>query len=841
MSKRKKTIDPHAQREASRYENPIPSREYILEQLAAQTSLNFRQLVSALSVKGQDARSALRKRLRAMERDSQLMLVADEQYSLPGKVDRLEGIVEAHRDGFGFLLLKDQDDIFLSARDMRQVFHGDRVAVQIVGKNRRGLLEGRVAEVLERNTSVVVGRLKREQKNCFVVPDNPRITHTISVDSEHTLNANLGDYVNVEITSYPDWRAEAKGRVTEVLGEPMAPGLEIDLALHSFDIPHLWPEQALQEAGHLGAEPEEADKLQRVDLRAMPLVTIDGEDARDFDDAVYCEKQNDGSFRLWVAIADVSHYVPVGSALDAEANTRATSVYFPGQVVPMLPEAISNGLCSLNPEVDRLCMVCEMHISSAGQLAEYQFCEAVMHSHARLSYNEVAEALGLLEQPPRAALLKRLSKLLPHLEALEALFKLLRKTRSQRGAIDFETTETQMVFNAQRKIEDIVPVSRNDAHKIIEECMLCANVAAASFLEKSELPALYRVHEGPKAEKLINLRTYLGELGLSLDGGEKPDPKNYQALMQSIADRPDAHLIQIMLLRSLSQAVYDPENNGHFGLAYQAYAHFTSPIRRYPDLLVHRAIKHIVRSRKQNSHVHRVKGAKVIARKNIYPYDTEQMLALGAHCSMAERRADDATRDVEAWLKCEYLLERVGEEFTGVIAGVTNFGIFVELEDLYVEGLVHISSLGKDYFQFDAATQRLVGERTRQVYRLGDKVQVCVARVDLDQRKVDLDLQGVEPRERAGQNNNGNKNQAYKAKQNVKRSKGKPKKSAKRKVKKMKVSKASPSANDGRSVQKPLKKKAVKKVENSEGSKFDGKKSPAKAKLLKRKKKLNKD
>ena len=734
--------DPFAKREASNYENPIPSREYILEQLEAFGPLGFRELIKHLKIKGQDSRHALQKRLGAMQRAGQIHCNRADEYGLVEKMDLLGGRVEAHRDGFGFVLQEGGDDIYLSANEMRRVFHGDEVLVSVVGENRRGQPEGKLVEIIARNTTRVVGRLKSEAGVFFVVPDNPRITHDILVDKNDCQRAQPGEYVTVQLTEYPDRRTRAKGMVAEVLGAPMAPGLEIDIAIRSHDIPYLFSDEVVAEAAKLADEPEEADKKHRVDLRQLPLVTIDGEDARDFDDAVYCERGWRGGYRLWVAIADVAHYVPVNSALDNEAFARGNSVYFPGRVVPMLPEAISNGLCSLKPKVDRLCMVAEMTLSATGKLTGFEFYEGVMHSHARLTYTEVAEALGLIEREPRPGLMERVAPVLPHLKDLNELFHLLRASRSKRGAIDFETVETQVVFNEKRKIDAIVPVVRNDAHKIIEECMLCANVATADFLQKSALEALFRVHEGPKPAKLENLRVYLSEMGLWLDGGDKPSPKHFQALMLKIKDRPDASLIQVMLLRSLSQAVYDPENNGHFGLAYEAYAHFTSPIRRYPDLLVHRAIKHMVRRRNKFKYVRKVRGASLLDRQVIYPYGKAEVLAAGAHCSMTERRADDATRDVMAFLKCEYLLEHVGKDFAGVITGVTGFGMFVELQDLYVEGMVHISSLGKDYFHFDAAMQRLVGERTGTIYRMGDPIQVTVAAVDMEQRKVDLMLAG---------------------------------------------------------------------------------------------------
>ena len=737
--------DPHADRESLNYSNPIASREHILSLIVNEGPASRKQLLKKLGIKGQDGREALRRRLRAMERDNQLLFrKQDECFYIPDPKSMLSGKVEAHRDGFGFLLLDGQEDIYLSEREMRQVFHGDEVLVSPAGRSRRGGVEGKIEKVVKRAHEFIVGRLKFESNLYFVIPDNPRIGQDILLpDGIVGYEVESGDYVSVKITQYPTVRIPAAGIIDEVLGEALAPGLEIDLAIRSHDIPFKWSDESLAQAATLGAEPEEADKTLRVDLRDLPLVTIDGEDARDFDDAVYCKRQRGGGFTLWVAIADVSHYVPVGSALDQQAYERSTSVYFSGRVVPMLPEAISNGLCSLKPAVDRLCMVCEVDISAAGKVTRHQFYEAVMHSHARLTYNEVAEALGLVAKAPRAGLMDRVKKIMPDLENLRGLYECLRAQRSKRGAIDFETTETQIIFNADKKIETIEPVVRNDAHKIIEECMLCANVAAANFLDSHDLPVLFRVHEGPKEQKLENLRLYLGELGLGLGGGLKPQPNDYQVLMSQIADRPDAHLVQIMMLRSLSQAMYQPDNEGHFGLAYPAYLHFTSPIRRYPDLLVHRAIRSIVRSRKICDQVKRVPGAKVISKKIIYPYSQADIVAAGMHTSMAERRADDATRDVTAWLKCEYLQDRIGETFDGVVAGVTRFGIFVELENLFVEGLVHINSLGQDFFRFDQAQQRLVGERTGVVYCLGDKVKVVVARVDLDERKVDLEMHGA--------------------------------------------------------------------------------------------------
>jgi ribonuclease R len=509
------------------------------------------------------------------------------------------------------------------------------------------------------------------------------------------------------------------GKVLEVLGLHMAPGMEIEMAIRSHELPNTWPEALLDEIKDLKPEVPETAKLNRVDIRQLPLVTIDGEDARDFDDAVYAQKTPKG-WKLLVAIADVSHYVQVNSSLDTEAKKRSTSVYFPEKVIPMLPEILSNGLCSLNPKVDRLCMVCELLINEEGIVIRSRFFEAVMRSHARLTYTQVAKILVDGDQK----LAKQYADLLPFLQNLYGLYKVMRQQRELRGAMDFDTQETRIVFGADRKIEQIVPVVRNDAHKLIEEFMITANTAAAKFLNRKKMPRLLRIHDGPGVEKLLTLKTFLNELGLHLGGGNNPRPLDYMHLLESVKQRKDAHLIQTVLLRSMSQAVYSPEDKGHFGLALDAYAHFTSPIRRYPDLLIHRAIRHC------------------LADKSVatFYYDFNEMVLLGEHCSANERRADEATRDVVNWLKCEYMMDKIGQEFPGIISAVTGFGFFVELQSIYVEGLVHIASLHQDYFNFDATSHQLYGERTGVRYRLGDAVKIRVVRVNLDDKKIDFEL-----------------------------------------------------------------------------------------------------
>jgi len=742
------SLDPEAAREAEKYDNPIPSRELILQHLSERGSPAAREeLVAEFGLTTDEQLEALRRRLRAMERDGQLIYTRRGTYAPVDKLDLIRGRISGHRDGFGFMVPDDgSDDLFLSPAQMRLVFDGDRVLARVSGLDRRGRREGAIVEVIERAHETIVGRYFEEAGIGFVEADNPKIQQEVLVTPGRTGGARVGQFVAIKITHWPTARFQPQGDIVEVIGNYMAPGMEIDVALRSYDIPHVWPEAVVKEARKLKPEVEEKDKEHRVDLRHLPFVTIDGEDARDFDDAVYCEKNSgrwklfSGGWKLYVAIADVSHYVKVGSALDEEAQKRGNSVYFPERVVPMLPEELSNGLCSLNPHVDRLAMVCEMNMSKSGELLDYQFYEAVIHSHARLTYNKVSY---MLEQPKSSegkALREEYKEVLPHLKQLYALYQALLAARHERGAIDFETQETRIVFGAGRKIAEIRPTQRNDAHKLIEECMLAANVATARFMLDHDMPSLYRVHDGPPAERVEKLKAFLGELGLALHKGKLgPVPKDYQKLLASIQGRPDFHLIQTVMLRSLSQAVYSAENNGHFGLNYEAYTHFTSPIRRYPDLLVHRAIRSVIRSKRETKHVQRA-GAASMPKARIYPYDEAALEKLGEQCSMTERRADEATRDVVNWLKCEFMQDRVGEIFEGVITAATGFGIFVELKDIYVEGLVHVTALPADYYHFDPVHHRLAGERSGRSFRLGDSVAVKVMRVDLDERKIEFEL-----------------------------------------------------------------------------------------------------
>ncbi|MFN4290826.1 MAG: ribonuclease R [Permianibacter sp.] len=734
---RKPPADPHFEREKAKYDNPIPSREFILAFLTEKGApLPFPAILNGLGLFSEEHEIALERRLRAMARDGQLVQNRRGLWCLPGKMDVKAGRVEGHRDGFGFVILDEGgDDWVLSEREMRKALHGDRVLVAAQGRDRRGRIEALIVEVLGAEARHVVGRYFRQRGVAFVKASDPRISQEFIVPPGDELGAKDGQMVVVELAPRVSALTQPLAKVVEVLGDHLAPGMEIEVAIRQFDLPHQFPPAVDKEIAALAPVVREEDKAGRIDLRALPLVTIDGEDAKDFDDAVYCERKKAGGWRLWVAIADVSHYVRPGTALDAEALNRGNSVYFPGFVIPMLPELLSNGLCSLKPEVDRLCLVCEMTVSDAGNLSSYRFYPAVMRSQQRFTYTRV---WALLNGEPAAS--DKEVQLLPCLRELQALYQTLADARRQRGAIELDTRETKVQFNDQRKIEKIVPVLRNDAHRLIEECMILANVAAARFLNKHDMPTLFRVHQGPNLRKLEMLREQLAVLGLRLGGGAEPTPKDYAQLMARIAERPDADTIQVLLLRSLTQAVYQPDMEPHFGLALTAYAHFTSPIRRYPDLVVHRGIKAILAA----------SDKAMVGNDGAVRYDPATLAAVGSQNSMTERRADEASRDVTSWLKCEYMRDKLGERFVGRVTAVVGFGLFVELEEIFVEGLVHISSLRNDYYHFDAAHQTLTGERSGERFALGDRIQVRVADVDLEQRKIDF--QFIErAREPAGQ------------------------------------------------------------------------------------------
>ena len=769
--------DPNYVKELAKYDNPIPSREFILQIIREQNSpMSKEEIFAALGISEEEQQEAMRRRLRAMENDGQLVFTKRKCYALPEKLDLLKGMVIGHREGFGFLQVEGKkEDFFIPNVQMQKVMHGDYVLAQPNGFDRKGRPEVRIVRVLEANKKQIVGRFFLEQGIGYVVPDDSRITRDILIPDNARLGARMGQVVVVELHPRKVPFFQPIGKITEILGENMAKGMEVEIAIRKHDIPHVFPSAVEKQLKKWDEDVPEEAKRGRVDLRDLPLVTIDGEDARDFDDAVFCQKQGKG-WKLWVAIADVSYYVRPKSALDTEAYNRGNSVYFPNRVVPMLPEKLSNGLCSLNPQVDRLCMVCEITLSAKGKMTDYRFYEAVMNSHARLTYNKVAK---ILEKD--TALCERYASLVPHLQDLHDMYQALVKARQQRGAIEFETIESKFIFNALGRIERIEPVVRNDAHKIIEECMILANIASANFMAKHQEPALYRIHAVPSEEKLTAFRSFLAECGLSLSGGNKPTPTDYAHLLEQIKPRPDHELIQTMLLRSMSQAVYSADNIGHFGLALEEYAHFTSPIRRYPDLTLHRGIKYLLAKQKGSKRKTTDTGG--------YHYQLDEMDVFGAHCSSTERRADDATREVADWLKCEYMQDHVGEEFYGVISSVTGFGFFVRLNDLFIDGLVHISGLANDYYLFDMPKQRLIGENSGIIFRLGDAVKVRVEAVSLEQKQIDFSLISSERKPRRSGKTARTKAKKTEVKPSKKTSTKKKVKAEKSAVKKSHVSK----------------------------------------------------
>lgn len=737
------------------YAYPIPSRAEILETLYGATrGYGVKRLAKELHVKTTEFTGFL-KRLDAMVRDGQLTQDAKGAYKVNTSAEFIPGYVQGHPDGYGYLIRDDgEEPVYLSEREIFKVMPNDRVDVRITGYDKKGRPEGTIVMVTSRSTTHVVGRLSRVGGSWQVTPEDQRIAHEILLEGKPG-KAKEGQYVNVELTEQPTRYGPPKGKIVEVLGNREDSGVEIEIAVRRFGLPYLFSPGATQEADSLPETVLPEEIKGRIDLRDIPLVTIDGEDARDFDDAVFCTPVTvDGSegYRLIVAVADVSHYVKPGSCLDDDALSRATSAYFPRRVIPMLPEKLSNGICSLNPDVDRLVMVCDAVVNTEGDVTAYQFYPAVMHSAARLTYTEV---YAILTNPVGAEATQR-KALVPHLNDLYALYKVLEKGRKRRGAIDFETVETEIICNEDGKIEKILPRERNDAHKLIEECMLVANVCAAQFVEHHQRIGLYRIHAKPSLEKLQNVRGYLALSGITLGGGESPMPADYAKVLEQVAGRPDEMILQTMLLRSMQQAVYSPGNIGHFGLAFDAYMHFTSPIRRYPDLLTHRVIRAILAGekyvpkgidpKKLNLDVPVAMRQQVwqpagLGKRSGKP-DREQMVwgMLGVHCSANERRADEASRDVEQWLKCWYMHDKLGEDFDGIISSVTSFGIFVQLKDFYVEGLVHVTDLGSDYYHYNDVRRELRGEDSDVTFGLGDSVKVRLARVDMDARQIDFVL-----------------------------------------------------------------------------------------------------
>lgn len=735
----------------NQYSYPIPSREEILDVLRKSSdSQSVKTIAKALHVKRREM-EGLSRRLEAMRRDGQLSFAEESGYAIKKSTRFIAGQVSSHPAGYGFLLPEEGgDDIYLSEKEMQKVMHGDRVQVRVIASDRRGRFEGVIVEVLSRAHTHVVGRLLHENGVWLIAPEDRRIVHDIIVENPPK-NVQEGQFVNAKLITHPSRYSQPLAQIVEVLGDMADPGIEIEIAVRKFGLPHIFSKEAADHADKLPDTVQPDDKIDRVDLCDIPFITIDGEDARDFDDAVYCEPIKIGkstAYRLLVAIADVSHYVKPNDPVDKDALLRSTSVYFPRRVIPMLPEKLSNGLCSLNPDVERLALVCDMVISAEGKPDAYQFYPAVIKSAARMTYTAVAAIL----QSPRGPEAAIHAAVVPHIRNLFSVYKVLFEARENRGAIDFETVETYIVSNAEGKIEKILPRIRNDSHKLIEECMLAANVCAADLLIRHQHPGVYRIHAAPASEKLDQIRAFLAPLGLRLGGGDMPQPADYAVLIKQVLLRPDAPLLQTMLLRSMQQAMYSPDNIGHFGLSYSAYTHFTSPIRRYPDLLVHRVIKAILQGKRydptsvdrrilntnvSNTIRRQMNKKRLEEGRNASP-ENSIWHALGVHCSANERRADEASRDVEAWLKCYFIKDKLGEHFSGTISGVMPFGVFVQLDDLYIEGMVHVTDLGSDYYHFDEVRHELRGEHSGVRYQLTDRVTVQISRVDLDSRQIDL-------------------------------------------------------------------------------------------------------
>lgn len=727
------------------FDPEVPSREAILEYLRKhKTPARISVMAKALGA-SYPLSTGFDRRIQAMLRDGQVLHGPNKTLTLNQQTEFIAGRVQGHRDGFGFLIRDDKGpDLFLSPREMLKVLHGDRVLARGDGEF-RGRPEAVIVEVIERRTNRLVGRFLKERGASIVAPEDQRIKHDILIPAADAGGAEHGQVVTVEIVQQPTRHTQPLGRVVEVLGEIDDPGMEIEIAVRKFGVPLAFSDDALAQAGKTPDSVRRKDlTADRIDLRDVPFVTIDGEDARDFDDAIFCmpqelgtEKRKRAGWRLLVAIADVSHYVRPGDALDDDALQRGTSVYFPRRVIPMLPENLSNGICSLNPDVDRLVLVCDMVIpatgAKAGTVTAYQFYNAVIRSHARTTYTDVWAAL----QQPGGPAAQSMAAVLPHIQDAYTLFQILQQARVKRGAMDFDTVETRIVCTPLGRIDRIEPYARNDAHRLIEECMLAANTCAADFMQRNKRLGLHRVHEGPTPEKLKTFREFLRTLGLTLGGGDDPGTQDYAVLLQQARTRPDFAVIQTMCLRSLQQAVYSPEVAGHFGLAYDHYAHFTSPIRRYPDLLTHRVIKGILASRRYVPDLH---DADINAAPTAGARERDTWDKLGIMLSASERRAEEASRDVEAWLKCWFMKERVGEVFSGHVTGVAPFGLFITLDTLFVEGMVHVSELGSDYFQYNESAHELRGERTGMRYRLTDAMQVQVARVDLEARRIEFRL-----------------------------------------------------------------------------------------------------
>ena len=714
--------DPNLELEKQRYENPIASRELLLKHLSeAPEPLSAERLAKRLGMRTDAQRDALEKRLAAMVRDGQA-IEGPKGFATASEAERLAGLVRGRANGDVLVIPDDASGALLLARaDTASLMHGDRVEVRAVGMNERGRRVARLIRRIGEAPKRIGGIWHAGVGHGRVEPEDPGHWYSVEIASRSSHGAKDGDNVIVEITRRPQGETPAHGRIVEVLAGMRPSDVAARFAIVRHDLPQEFPEDVLHAANAFDPKVLPADKAGREDLRGLPLVTIDGADARDFDDAVYAERLKGGGWRLVVAIADVSHYVRVGSALDVEARARATSVYFPDRVIPMLPEHLSNHLCSLMPDVERLAFVCDMRVGKTGVPGRAHFYEAVIRSHARLTYDEAWRFLADPADTSNAALTPEVRA---SLQDLYAVYGALKEARDARGALDFRGGEVKARIGEDGKIEGFYAVLRNDAHRLIEECMIAANVQAATALRLAKAKSLYRVHGQPEAKRVTELMKVMTALKIGATFSESPTPREFRQLVERIAARPDGALLEGLVIRALAQAVYQQTNIGHFGLALEEYAHFTSPIRRYPDLLVHRAIK----------------GALVPSSASGHRYSTAELQALGAESSERERRADDASRDVMGYLKCLYLQPRIGESFEATVTSALEFGLFVQLKEMPIDGLVHISNLPGDYWELDSGGMGLVGRRTGRRWRMGDAVKVRLNRVDLLQRQIDFEL-----------------------------------------------------------------------------------------------------
>jgi len=725
-------VDPYQKREASKYKNPIPSREYISLLLRkSQDLISQKNLEKKFDIKTQEEKKALRRRLRAMERDGQVIYTRNRCYIAPESLKVVKGKVIGHRDGYGFLRTETlKDDLWLSSEQMKSCIHGDVILAHIIHSNGKKRSSARFLKLLQPNNILIVGRYYVNNDIGFVIPDDTRFNFKIFIYSGIKKDISIGSIVVVKLTKHPTRNNKIQGLIVEVLGTRMGTNLAIDIALRTHSIPFTWSEEIKKQLYKISNEINQSDFKDRIDLRHLPFFTIDDEDARDFDDAVFCKKKInlEEGWDLWVAIADVSFYIQPNTALDKEALERGTSIYFPSSVIPMLPEKISNDLCSLNPYVERLCLMCEMNISNEGELISYKHYEAVICSHGRFTYDEIFKIWN-----NDIVLCSKYKKFLIDIKNLSYLQEILNKYNVSKKGIYFENIEPKFILDSNLRIKKIYQNIRNDAHKFIESCMILANMASAYFVEKYKYPVLFRNHDRPKKDNIIGFRLFLNELGLTLSGGDTPESVHYSNLLKNVSHRPEYEMIQTILLRSMKQAVYSPENCGHFGLSLSSYVHFTSPIRRYPDLVVHRLIKFLLWKNKNIS----INNSNL---NNTYLYSMSEMKKVGIHCSMTERRADEASRDVIDWLKCDFMHKKIGYILNGVISNVTAFGFFVRLNPFFIDGLVHIASLHDDYYYFDSLGFKLIGKSTKNTYCLGDTLQVKVISVNLNERKIELSL-----------------------------------------------------------------------------------------------------